>query len=116
MRLQGDYHFDETGRRITFYIELGCYNWLYFKKIFKSDMPFIGTGMNSDTISTKKLAVYCSQPDIRNIPSPGISEGCDLVYINAELGHFCSFVNAANIKCVVKIQQLLFFFVNLVEN
>ena len=59
--------------RITFNIEFSRYYRSDFQDITVSDMSFIGTGMNCNSISSEKLAVYCSIQHIWDISSPRIS-------------------------------------------
>ena len=78
---------NEFIRRITFNVEFSTDDRSYLKNVPVPDMPFVGPGMNSNSFSSKLLAIYCGCLYIRNISAAGISECGYLVDVNTESCH-----------------------------
>jgi len=73
---------DEAVGRISLYIEFSFYDRPYFENIPEAYMPFVGTRMDSNTVSSEKLTVNGGTLYIRNISTSGVPYRCNLVYVN----------------------------------
>jgi hypothetical protein len=81
------YQGDKGRGRIAFDIQLRGNQRFQQPYILIPDMALIGPGMYGDSLGPKEFTIHRHLLHIRDIPSPGIPQGGDLVDIYTESGH-----------------------------
>ena len=72
---------DEARNRIALDIEFGPQQRTQIIYICPADVAFVGTGMNSNTVSPESFTIKCYLHHIGDIPSACISQCSNLVYV-----------------------------------
>ena len=75
----------ELGSGIALDVELRFHQGAEGEHIVAADMPLVGARMHRNAVGTETLAVHGHTAHVRDILSPGISQGSDLIYIDAQI-------------------------------
>jgi len=89
LRFHGQYQIDKfLFLAIAFDIKF-CKNYFFYVvDILVTYMSLVRSRVNSNTVSTKSLCIYCSFHYVRVISAPAVSQRGKLIYIDGELCHY----------------------------